>query len=115
DSANPNLKSCHNLVAPASLLAVFLPRTARKQPARMPALQNCYEGLFVERRNGVVQDVESPVFVGTFFPALAIVELAFLRRTRKLARPLDGTHDMLGDRRRELQEFAARTFQREAM
>ena len=40
-------------------------------------LNHRYKRLLVKRRDGVVHDVEGPVFVSALFPALASVELAF--------------------------------------
>src|SRR5216684_2248428 len=73
------------------------------------------EGLFVERGDGVVELVERPIFVAAVLVCFPAVQTGALRCSRKLARPLDGAGDMLGNRWRELHKFAARAFEREAM
>src|SRR5258707_1183014 len=73
------------------------------------------KGLFVERWDGIVQDLKRPVFAAALFPALAVVQSAARFRSRRLTRPLDGASDVFRNRWCQLNEFAARAFDREAM
>src|SRR5579885_2174013 len=79
-------------------------------------LQNRDEGLAMECRHGVIQDVVGPLAVFLFLARFALEELrARERRPVRFARVFDGAGDVLGDGGRELHKLSARRLQREAM
>src|SRR5579885_2437520 len=79
-------------------------------------LQNRDEGLAMECRHGVIQDVVGPLAVFLFLARFALVELrARERRPVRFARVFDGAGDVLGDGGRELHKLSARRLQRDAM
>src|SRR5260370_42476179 len=58
-------------------------------------LDHRYKGLFVERGDGVVQNVKGPVFVVALFPALAAVQFRAAFGSRRIPRPLNCAGDVL--------------------
>src|SRR5258708_22927214 len=81
----------------------------------MPALQNCHERLLAECGDGVVHNVEGPLVVTPLLELLAVVKTSAAAGAWSMARAFDGARDVFSYRRCELDEFAARTFEREAM
>src|SRR6266403_3073406 len=83
--------------------------------ARSIPLGHCYKGLLVKCRHRVIQNVICPSFVVAIHALFALVQVGATFNARRLPRPFNGPGNVLRDRRRELEEFAASAFERETM